>query len=101
MTPKQHIRALCLLGALGAGVAACTTAQLTTAQADISTGIAAACKDVSAVAALVPAAPQATYAVAACGTATAVAGLVQNSGTIQWLGSLQAQLAAAKAAPAS
>jgi hypothetical protein len=86
---KKHlaIAALLLLGA-------CTTAQLQTAQADISTGIQAACKDVSAAAALNPASPVGSYATASCGTATAVASLVQNSGTIQWLGSLQAQIAA-------
>lgn len=73
---------------------ACTSAQLQTAQADISAGIQSACKDVQAVAALNPASPVGAYATGACGTATAVAALVQNSGTIQWLGTLQAQLAA-------
>jgi hypothetical protein len=80
-------------------IAGCTTAQLTQAQTDISTGIAAACKDVSAVAALNPSSPVGSYATAACGTATAVASLVQSSDTIQWLGSLQAQIAAKPATP--
>lgn len=83
---------LAIFGASALVLAACTTAQLTNGQSDISTGIQAACADVNAVASLVPASPYATYAVAACGTATAIAALVQNSGTIQWLGSLQAQL---------
>lgn len=85
-----------LLGPLALG--ACSTAQLQATQTDISTGIKAACTDVMAVAAAVPTVPQAAYAVAACGTAETVATLVQNSDTIQWLGGLQAQLAAAKTA---
>jgi hypothetical protein len=83
-------------------VGACTTDQLQLAQNDISTGIAAGCKDVNAALPLVADPAVKVYAVAACGTATAVASLVQNSGTIQWLGQIKAQLDAAKvAAPAS
>lgn len=70
----------------------CTAAQLQTAQTDISTGIQAACVDVKAAAALNPASPSATYATGACGTATAVAALVQNSGTLVWLGTIMQQL---------
>lgn len=88
--------------------AACSTAQLTAAQSDISTGIADACKDVLASAAVATAAAPANnkvaaiagYATGACTLAGPVAALVQNSATLQWLGSLQGQLSAA-AAPAT
>lgn len=89
------MRKIALLAAVLA-LGACTTAQLQTAQNDISAGIQAACKDVQAVAALNPSSPVGSYATASCGTATAVASLVQNSGTLVWLGQLQAQLAAPK-----
>lgn len=88
------MRKILIAAAAALALAACTTAQLQTAQNDISAGIQAACKDVNAVAALNPASPVGSYATAACGSATAVAALVQNSGTIQWLGTLQAQIAA-------
>lgn len=88
---------LILAGVLALG--ACAGLDLQTVQNDIATGIQKACVDVNAVAALNPGSPVGAYATGACGTATAVAALVQNSGTIQWLGTLQAQLAA-PAAPA-
>lgn len=77
-----------------AGLAACTPAQLQTAQTDISVGIKSACADVMAANALNPNSPVAPWAVAPCGTAAAVAGLVQSSATIQWLGGIQAALSA-------
>lgn len=93
-------RALGLAAALL--LASCTTAELQQANSDISGGIAAACADVLAAQKLNPASPVAAYASAACGTATAVAALVQNSATIQWLGQIQQQLATpAAAAPAT
>lgn len=81
----------------------CSPTQISAAQTDISTGINAACNDVMAAKTqaqtLAPTNAQvastAAYAVAACGTATAVAALVQNSDTLQWLGNLQGQLTAA------
>ena len=86
---------------LAGGLAACSPAQLKLAQDDIAGGIQAACADVLAAQKPNQASPVADYALAACGTATAVATLVQNSATIQWLGQLQQQLAApAAAAPA-
>lgn len=103
------IGALCVLGLTGS---TCSTSQIGTATTDISTGIQAACKDVLATIPVAQAAAKggaantvssiATYGVAACATAQAVAALVQNSSTLQWLGQLQGQLAAtAGIAPAS
>lgn len=85
---KFFLLALGVAGILGA----CTTAELATAQSDISTGIQAACKDVQATAVAFPGSPVAVYATGACGSAELVSALVQNSGTIQWLGQIQAQL---------
>lgn len=77
---------------------ACSAAQLQQAQTDIASGIQAACADVNAAVKLNPNSPAAPWAVGACGTATAVAALVQNSATIQWLGQVQQQLQAPVAA---
>lgn len=83
-------------------LAGCTSTQLQQAQTDISTGIQAACADVMAAQKVNPQSPVAPWAVGACGTATAVGALVQNSATIQWLGQIQAQLATpAATAPAT
>jgi len=94
MPSKGAAKALGILtlGLFALALSACTTAQIQQAQADISTGIKAACTDVLAAQKLNPASPVANYATAACGTATAVAALVQNSATIQWLGQLWQQL---------
>jgi hypothetical protein len=99
---RKSLLALAVAGTLGA----CSTAQITAAQTDISTGIAAACKDVLASAAVANAAAPTNqnvvaitgYATAACTIAGPVASLVQNSGTLQWLGTLQGQLNATKPA---
>lgn len=84
-----------VLAALALG--ACSAAQLGAVQSDISTGVAAACKDVAAAAVLAPTSPVVAYANAACPLGVAAATLVQNSATIQWLGQVQGQLAAAPA----
>ena len=94
---------LAMLTFAGLTLCACSTAELTAAQNDISTGINAACKDVLASAAVATAAAPgntkvasvAGYATAACTVAGPVAALVQNSSTLQWLGTLQGQLSAA------
>jgi len=91
--------ALAALGMLA--LAACSGTQLQTTSADIAAGIQAACADVAAAAKLNPSSPVVPWAVGACGTATAVAALVQNSATIQWLGQIQAQLAQPPAAAAA
>ena len=78
-------------------LAACSTAQIQNAQTDISAGITAACADVNMAqkqaSTLAPANAQvaslSAYATAACSTGTAVAALVQNSATLEWLGTLQ------------
>lgn len=75
-------------------VSACTAAQLQTAQTDIGAGIQAACTDVMAAEKLNPNSASAPWATASCATATATAALVQNSATLQWLGSLEAQIVA-------
>lgn len=76
-------------------LAGCSSAQLATAQADISAGIQAACLDVNAAAALPGVNPSLkAYAGASCATASAVGALVQNSATLQWLGTLQGQMTA-------
>ena len=79
-------------------VAACTSTQLTTAQTDIATGVAAACTDATAAAKLNPTSPVAVYITAACPLGEAAATLVQNSATIEWLGQVEAQVAAPTAA---
>lgn len=86
---KKYIAIAGLL-ALGA----CSSTDLATAQADIATGIQAACTDATAAAALNPASPVAAYVNAACPLGIAAATLVKNSATIQWLGEVQAQVAA-------
>ena len=87
-------------------LAACSTAQIQNAQTDISAGITAACADVNSAqmqaATLAPSSAKvaslSAYATAACGTATVAAALVQNSSTLEWLGSLQGQLKAVSTA---
>lgn len=95
----MRIPLICLALTLGA----CTTAQLQTAQTDISAGIQAACNDVDAAAKLNPSSPVVAWATGACPLGVAAATLVQNSATLQWLGGIQAQLAApaAPVAPAA
>lgn len=61
-------------------------------QTDIQTGIAAACTDVIAAQKANPNSPVAPWA-SAC-SPTGMAGLAQNSATIQWLGGIAAQLSA-------
>lgn len=110
------MRNLILSGVAVLALAACSTTQLQTAQTDISTGITAACADVMAAVPTAQAAVAngtvkggaaattsviANYATPACGTATAVAALVQNSGTLEWLGTIEGQLAAATPAAAT
>lgn len=92
---------------LGLSLGACTAQQVQTAQTELSAGIAAACHDVAAAQAANPTSPVAPWAANAC-SPNGTASLVQNSATIQWLGTLAAQLAqpvatppAAPAAPAS
>jgi hypothetical protein len=99
---KQY-RLTILVGAAFLALSACTASQLQTAQTDIAAGIQAACTDVMAAQKLNPASAVSPWATSSCGTATAVAGLVQTSATLQWLGTLQGQLAApvAAAAPAA
>ena len=70
-----------------------SSCNLSSAVSEVSAGIEAACADVTAAAAAFPTSPVIPWARGACGTATAVAGLAQNAATIQWLGTIQAQLA--------
>lgn len=80
----------------------CTATQLQQAQADISTGIQAACADVMAASALPGVDPNLkVYAGPSCATATAAAALVQNAQTVQWLGQLAGQLQASATKPAA
>ena len=98
MRPVGRLRtfAICIALALGA----CSAAQVAQVQSDIATGIQAACSDVAAAAKLNPASPVAAWANGACPLGVAAASLVQNSATIQWLGQIQQQLAAAPATKA-
>lgn len=91
-TKSALIYGFCAIAVL----ARCTAAQLQTAQSEISVGINAACADVAAAQKLNPTSPSAPWAAGACGSATAVASLVQNSATLVWLGQIQQQLAAKK-----
>ena len=84
---------IALLGALA--LSACSVTELAAVQSDISTGVAAACKDVAAAAVLAPTSPVVSYANAACPLGQAAATLVKDSATIQWLGQVQQQLSAA------
>lgn len=90
-----------ILFALPVLLAGCTAGQIQTAQTDIAAGIQAACNDVMAAQKLNPTSPSSAWATGACGTATQVAALVQNSATIQWLGQVQQQLATPAPAPAA
>lgn len=85
---------MALIGTL----AACTAQQVQTAETEISAGIAAACHDVNAAAVANPQSPAVAWA-SAC-TPTGMAGLVQNSATVQWLGGLAVQLSQPAAPPA-
>jgi len=85
----------------------CTPAQIQTATTEISAGIQAACGDANNALAVGQAVAKggalntvnnlAPYVIGACATASAVAALAQNSGTLQWIGQLTGMLSATTA----